>query len=47
VVGGGIIPEEDKSQLLKAGVSALFDPGAETDEIVRILRELHTRKVSV
>lgn len=32
--GGGIIPETDKVELLKAGVGQLFTPGAPTYEIV-------------
>ena len=34
VFGGGIIPEEDKAQLLKLGVGQIFTPGAPTQEIV-------------
>ena len=34
VFGGGIIPEEDEKELQKAGVAALFKPGASTREII-------------
>ena len=34
VVGGGIIPEEDKPKLLKLGITGLFGPGSSFDEIV-------------
>ena len=38
VVGGGIIPEEDKSKLLKLGITGLFGPGSSLDEIVEHVR---------
>ena len=34
VFGGGIIPDEDMPELTKAGVAAIFKPGASTQEIV-------------
>ena len=34
IFGGGIIPDEDVEPLHKAGVSAIFKPGASTQEIV-------------
>jgi methylmalonyl-CoA mutase C-terminal domain/subunit len=34
VFGGGIIPDEDMAPLYQAGVSALFKPGASTQEII-------------
>ena len=34
VVGGGIIPEEDKPKLLKMGITGLFGPGSSFGEIV-------------
>ncbi len=34
VFGGGIIPDDDVPELEKAGVSAIFKPGASTKEIV-------------
>ncbi|MBI3841482.1 MAG: cobalamin B12-binding domain-containing protein [Thaumarchaeota archaeon] len=34
VVGGGIIPEEDKGRLRKLGITGLFGPGSSFEEIV-------------
>jgi methylmalonyl-CoA mutase C-terminal domain/subunit len=34
VVGGGIIPEEDKPKLLKMGITGLYGPGSSLEEIV-------------
>ena len=34
VVGGGVIPEEDKKELEKAGVSGNFGPGTSLDIII-------------
>jgi methylmalonyl-CoA mutase C-terminal domain/subunit len=34
VVGGGVIPEEDKSALVKAGVSGVFGPGTPLTSII-------------
>ncbi len=39
VVAGGIIPEEDREPLLQKGISALFGPGASTQEIVSYIQE--------
>jgi methylmalonyl-CoA mutase, C-terminal domain len=39
VVVGGIIPDEDAAQLKKAGVAAVFQPGASLDAIVTFIRE--------
>jgi len=38
LTGGGIIPEEDKDELLKIGISALFGPGTTTKEIVDFIK---------
>ena len=38
VVGGGIIPEEDKPKLLKIGITGLFGPGSSFDDIVEHVR---------
>ena len=38
VVGGGIIPEEDKPRLEKMGITGLFGPGSSLDEIVEHIR---------
>ena len=39
VFGGGIIPEADAVALKKAGVKAIFTPGASTEAIVSWVRE--------
>ena len=39
VVAGGIIPEGDREDLLQQGISALFGPGASTQEIVAYIQE--------
>lgn len=38
VVGGGIIPEEDKPKLLKLGITGLFGPGSSLEEIITHIR---------
>ena len=38
VIVGGIIPDEDASELKKQGVAAVFQPGASLEEIVRVVR---------
>jgi methylmalonyl-CoA mutase C-terminal domain/subunit len=40
VVVGGIVPDEDEAQLVKAGVAAVFHPGASLDAIVERIRQL-------
>ena len=39
LTGGGIIPEEDRQELLEAGVAQLFGPGTTTQEIVDFIRQ--------
>ncbi len=39
VVGGGIIPEEDKPKLLKMGITGLYGPGSSLEEIVGHIKE--------
>jgi methylmalonyl-CoA mutase C-terminal domain/subunit len=39
VVGGGIIPNEDKAKLLKLGITGLFGPGSSLEEIVTHIKE--------
>ena len=34
VVGGGVIPEEDKAALVKAGISGVFGPGTPLPSII-------------
>jgi len=38
VIVGGIIPDQDIDRLKKAGVAAIFQPGAAMDEIVQFIR---------
>ncbi len=38
VFGGGIIPDEDRPELERMGVGAIFTPGATTQEIVDWIR---------
>jgi methylmalonyl-CoA mutase, C-terminal domain len=38
IFGGGIIPDEDRSELERIGVAAIFTPGATTHEIVEWIR---------
>ena len=38
IVGGGIIPEEDKPKLLKFGITGLFGPGSSLEDIVEHVR---------
>ncbi|MFA6450349.1 MAG: cobalamin B12-binding domain-containing protein [bacterium] len=47
VVGGGIIPEDDRDELMKAGVAALFGPGMSTDDIVGALNKLAVERGKV
>lgn len=39
VVAGGIIPEEDISEMKKLGIKEIFGPGTRTDEIVQFIFE--------
>ena len=43
VVGGGIIPEEDISELKEAGVAAIFGPGTRTEDIIKLVEEKVSR----
>lgn len=38
VVGGGIIPEEDKPKLQRLGITGLFGPGSSLEDIVEHVR---------
>jgi len=38
IFGGGIIPDEDRPELERMGVAAIFTPGATTQEIVDWIR---------
>ena len=39
VVGGGIIPEEDKPKLLKLGITGLYGPGSSFADIIEHVRQ--------
>ena len=39
VVGGGIIPEEDKPRLLRYLITGLFGPGSSIEEIIKHIRD--------
>ena len=39
VVGGGIIPNEDKPKLLRMGITGLYGPGTSMEDIVAHIRE--------
>ena len=45
VIVGGIIPNEDIPGLKQAGVAAVFQPGASTQEIVEFIRERAQERV--
>ncbi len=45
VFGGGIVPPEDMPELKKAGVRAIFTPGARTEDIINWVRaNVHPRE---
>lgn len=44
IFGGGIIPDQDISKLLKNGVAAIFQPGTPTSEIVEFLKQKIEKK---
>jgi len=46
VVVGGIIPEEDIPGLKLAGVAAVYQPGASTQEIVEFIRSRVMSKIA-
>ncbi len=39
VLGGGIIPEEDREKLLDTGVYSIMGPGTDTRDIARIIKD--------
>jgi methylmalonyl-CoA mutase, C-terminal domain len=41
---GGIIPEDDKRKLQELGVSGIFGPGTNTDDIATFIRQLMQAK---
>ena len=44
--GGGIIPDDDKMELEKQGVTKIFTPGAPTEEAIEFLRKAVAEKKS-
>lgn len=39
VMGGGIIPGEDISELKKSGIREIFQPGTSTEDIIKYINE--------
>ncbi len=39
VVGGGIIPDDDKPKLLKMGITGLYGPGTSFEEIIEHIKQ--------
>ncbi len=39
VIAGGIIPEEDVSEMKKLGIKKIFGPGTTTEAIVQFVNE--------
>lgn len=39
VVGGGIIPDDDKPKLLKMGITGLYGPGTSFEEIIDHIKQ--------
>ncbi|QLG63447.1 cobalamin B12-binding domain-containing protein [Halorarum salinum] len=45
VLVGGIVPDDDREELLEMGVSAVFGPGTPMEETIEFVREnVHERK---
>ncbi len=44
LIGGGIIPDDDKQKLKEMGVREIFGPGASTEEIVEFIRREAKKK---
>ena len=40
VIGGGIIPDADAAELVRAGVRKIFGPGTDTREVVEYVRQI-------
>jgi methylmalonyl-CoA mutase C-terminal domain/subunit len=40
VIVGGIVPDEDETMLLEAGVARVFHPGSSLDDIAAYIREV-------
>ena len=39
IIGGGIIPQEDIPLLKEKGISAVFGPGTQVEEVAKFIRE--------
>jgi len=39
IIGGGLIPEEDKPFLRESGIKAIFSPGTRIDEIADFIKD--------
>lgn len=46
VTGGGIIPDDDASQLESQGIGKLFGPGTPTSDLVRYINEWASRNIT-
>jgi methylmalonyl-CoA mutase, C-terminal domain len=46
VFGGGIIPEEDREELLKIGVAEVFVPGGATQRTIEFLKNHFAQKLA-
>jgi methylmalonyl-CoA mutase C-terminal domain/subunit len=44
LIGGGIIPDKDAVELKKRGVTEIFGPGTDTNDIVAFIRNLTTEE---
>lgn len=44
VFGGGIIPDEDREELIKQGVAEIFVPGGATQQTIEFLKNLVSQK---
>ena len=38
LMGGGIIPDEDRAELEQLGVQGMFGPGASTQDIIQFIQ---------
>ena len=45
LIGGGIIPEDDKKSLMEIGVNAIFNPGTSIKEISEFIYKNLRRKI--
>jgi methylmalonyl-CoA mutase C-terminal domain/subunit len=39
VLGGGVIPDDDIPALKEAGISEIFGPGTNTEDIIRFIQD--------